>query len=140
MTEPIAGEYKRFQDAVIRLRSHMIELDDCVAQRLPTTATRQAVTTAAAQVSNHAAVIDAMVHLVGEMTKMAAVEDKPTYDRSTLSELVFTKTPSDRGSDAGWNVYLGVRRIGWIADDGDGEAVELVEKWNRARLNPRVTP
>jgi hypothetical protein len=57
---PLSGERKRFRDAIQRLRSHVDALEDYVAQGCPTTAARQAVTMTAAQVSNHAAVIDAL--------------------------------------------------------------------------------
>ncbi|MFK7986224.1 MAG: hypothetical protein AB8I08_09345 [Sandaracinaceae bacterium] len=60
----LAGERKRFRDASERLRHLLEALVDSVADRMPSSAQRQAVTTTAVEVSNRAARIDLLTTLL----------------------------------------------------------------------------
>lgn len=58
----LEGERKRFLSSIERLRALVDSLEDLVRSKHPTASVRQAVTMTATQASNHAAVIDALIH------------------------------------------------------------------------------
>ena len=48
--------------------------------------------------------------------------------------LRFKRTADDRGSAAGWNVYIGDQCVGWIKDDKANTS--FVKHWQEATIIP----
>lgn len=57
------GERKRLKGSIERLKHHIEALEDTIEFGGWTASTRQAITTTAAQVSNHAAAVDALAFI-----------------------------------------------------------------------------